>query len=449
MGERNRETPATLRSGEKAAIKLLRIAEKAKVDKTVRFTSLYHLMNREHLRLCYEWLRKDAASGIDNQTKEDYGQDIEVNIDRLVESLHQMSYRPQPARRVYISKAGSDKMRPLGLHVVEDKLVQKGFVNILEAIYEADFIEDSYGFRPRRGCHDALRELGRTIEKRYVNFIVEADIKGFFDNVNHEWMMKFLKHRIADTKVLRMIKRFLIAGYVEDGKWIKGTKGTPQGGVISPLLANIYLHYALDLWYERVFRKGCQGYTRMIRYADDFLVCFQRKEEAERFMTELKERLAKFGLEIEPSKTRLVEFGRFAEANAEKKRRKPDTFDFLGFTHYCSKSRDGKRFRVKRKTSRKKFTVKLIEFKRWIKQSRTLPMSEIMKTVNSKLQGHFDYFGVTDNYKSIVAFSYYIRKILFKWLNRRSQKKSLNWDTFNLLIKRYPLPKPYTRVCLY
>src|SRR6056297_2875131 len=268
------------RNNEAVETKLQRIADKARKDPQCRFTSLFHLMNKDLLWESFEKLRKDAAAGIDRVTKEEYGANLEQNLEELIRKLHTMSYIPQPVRKALIPKPASRKKRPLGIPALEDKLVQAGLTRILMAIYEADFIEDSYGFRPNRGCHDALRALSQAVEGNAVNHIVDADVKGFFDNVEHEWMMKFLEHRIADKRVLRYIVRFLKAGAMSDGEVEESDMGTPQGGIISPVLANIYLHYSLDLWFERVFRKSCTGYARLIRYADDFVACFQQEADA-------------------------------------------------------------------------------------------------------------------------------------------------------------------------
>ncbi|MDL1977912.1 MAG: group II intron reverse transcriptase/maturase [Deltaproteobacteria bacterium] len=431
-----------LSNGEMMVTKLQRIAEKARTDSGCRFTSLFHLMNVEMLRECFRQLRKDAAVGIDKVTKEEYAENLEENLTVLVEKLHRMSYVPQPVRRVYIPKPGSTKKRPLGIPALEDKLVQAGLARILTAIYEQDFIDDSYGFRPGRSCHDALRALSDEVEGQRIHYIVDADIKGFFDNVDHEWLMKFLEHRIADKRVLRYVKRFLMAGIMEDETVRASDKGTPQGGIVSPILANIYLHYSLDLWFTRVFQKSCCGQSRIIRYADDFVVCFQREVDATRFRHELDERLSKFGLEISPEKTKVVEFGPFAESKAKRGGSKAATFDFLGFTHYCSRTRDGGRFRMKRITSRKKFTAKIRMFRDWLKAHRTLPTRELMEKVVAKLRGHFAYYGVTDNSKGISRFAYEVRCLLFKWLNRRGKRGCMSWDKFNLFLKKFPLPQP-------
>lgn len=428
--------------------KLLRIAETARKDPNCKFTSLFHLMDTELLRGCYERLRKDAASGIDGVTKEEYGRNLETNLAVLVERLHRMSYIPQPVRRVYIPKPGSTKQRPLGIPALEDKLVQAGLVRILEAVYEGDFIDDSYGFRPGRGCHDALRALSVEVERNRVHYIVEADIRGFFDNVQHNWMMEFLSHRIADKRVLRYVKRFLIAGVFEDGEVYATDEGTPQGGIISPLLANIYLHYCLDLWFTRAFAMTCSGRARLIRYADDFVGCFQRGSDAKRFRTELEGRLAKFGLEVAAEKTKVMEFGPLAMQKAAAREEKPQTFDFLGLTHYCSRTRDGKYFRMKRVTSRKKFKAKLRIFKEWLKMNRTLPTPELMKIVSAKLRGHYAYYGVSDNTRGIERFAHEAKKLLRKWLDRRGKTGSMNWENFGKLLKKFPLPKPRIMVNL-
>jgi group II intron reverse transcriptase/maturase len=406
-------------------------------------------MNEELLRECYGRLRKDAAAGIDNMTKAEYAENLDANLSNLTDRLHQMAYRPQPVRRKYIPKPGSAKQRPLGIPCFEDKLVQAGLVRILEVVFEQDFIDDSYGFRPGRSCHGALRTLSVTVEGKPVNHIVEADIKGFFDNVNQGWLMKFLEHRISDKRILRMVKRFLKAGVYEDGTVTVSDEGTPQGGVISPLLANIYLHYALDLWFEKVIRKSCTGFARLIRYADDFVVCFQRETDAVAFRRELGIRLGKFGLEVEPTKTRVVKFGRYAVQNAKAKGERPETFDFLGFTHYCGARRDGTGFRMKRMTARKKFTAKVKAFKEWLKSARTLKTADLWRTAKAKLRGHFAYYGVTDNLPGIKRFAAEVEKLLIKWLNRRGKRRCLNWEEFSEMLQRFPLPKPRIKVSMF
>ena len=449
MVARSEETPSALSRGESVETKLHRIAEKARNEPGFKFTSLYHLLDEELLRECFKRLRKDAAAGIDEITKELYAANLDANLLNLIDRLHRMAYIPQPVRRKYIPKPGSTKQRPLGIPCFEDKLVQAGLVRILQAVYEEDFIEDSYGFRPARSCHKALIALSDTVEDNPVNYIVEADIKGFFDNVNQEWLLKFLAHRIEDKRIQRMVKRFLKAGVAEDGSVTVSDEGTPQGGVISPLLANIYLHYVLDLWFEKVFRKSCTGYARLIRYADDFVVCFQYKAEAEKFRNALGERLDKFGLEVEPTKTRVLEFGRFAVEHAAKRGTKPETFDFLGLTHYCGRSRNGKRFRMKRVTARKRFAAKLRVFKEWLKKARIMKTKDLWEIAKAKLRGHYNYYGVTDNLRGIERFGHEVKMLLFKWLNRRGKRHCLNWERFDVMLKRFPLPIPRIKVRMF
>ena len=435
-------------SEENVLTKLQRIARKAGNDKGCQFTSLFHLMNKELLLECFAQLKGKAASGIDNITKEAYGIELDANLDKLIDRLHKMSYKPQPALRVYIPKPGSNKGRPLGIPALEDKLVQAGLVKLLQVIYEQDFINDSYGFRPKRGCHDALRALSQTVEAHPVHYMVEADIKGFFDHVDQEQLMAFLQHRLADKRMLRYIKRFLKAGIQEDGQHKASERGTPQGGVISPLLANIYLHYTLDLWFEKRVKRNSQGYTRLIRYADDYVACFEYAEDARQFMQDMEVRLNQFHLEVAPEKTKLFEFGKFAQSKAKSRGERAATFDFLGLTHYCSRSRDGKRFRMKRKTVSKRFTAKLKGYKEWLKANRILPTAQILKTTAAKLRGHFAYYGVTDNSKSIRNFAYQVTQTLFKWLNRRGKRGCYTWGKFLKLLKLYPLPRPQIMVNL-
>ena len=434
---------------ESVETKLQRITSKARKDSRCRFSSLFHLMNHELLRECFWQLKDSRASGIDRITKEQYAANLMDNLDDLIGRLHRMAYIPQPVRRVYIPKAGSDKMRPLGIPVLEDKLVQAAMSKILQAIYEQDFIEDSYGFRPNRSCHDALRVLNQTVKFHGTRFIVEADIKGFFDNVDHDQLMAFLAHRIADKRMTRYIKRFLKAGIQEDGRHRASDRGTPQGGVISPLLANIYLHYTLDLWFQRRFAKTCRGTARFIRYADDYVVCFRHEADAVRFRREMEERLNLFGLDVAPEKTKILAFGPQARQWAKQQGRKAETFDFLGFTHFCTTSRDGKYFVMGRKTISKRLTAKLKVYKQWLRSNRTLSTAQIMQTTANKLQGHFGYYGISGNSRSIHFFAYETERILFKWLGRRGKRGSLTIEKFELLLQRFPLPTPHIMVNLW
>ncbi len=410
---------------------LTRIGERARQESQERFTSLYHYVtDLDHLRACYAALPADRAAGVDGVGKEEYGRNLEANLAELSAQLGRLGYRPQPVRRVYIRKPGTDKQRPLGILCFEDKLAAVALVRVLEQIYEADFLESSYGYRPERTQHQALDQLGRTIQQCPVNYIVEADIKGFFDHVNQEWLLKFLKHRIGDERVLRLIVRMLKSGIMEEGLARASDEGVPQGGNLSPLLSNVYLHYALDLWFERRFKRTCRGEAYYFRYADDFLACFQYREDAERFHEELAARLGQFHLELEATKTRLLEFGRFAEERAGRGGQRPETFDFLGFTYYCGHTRHG-HFKVKRKTSGKKYRAKLKETKEWLQRERSrLKKGELLRQAKLKLAGHLNYYAITDNSEMCHLFRHQIMQLMYKWLNRQSQRRSYNWERF-------------------
>lgn len=428
--------------------KLARIAEIAKEKPKEQFTSLYHLLNKEMLLECHAELDANKATGIDQVTKEEYERNLEENINSLVERLKKKGYKPQPVRRTYIPK-DEKSMRPLGILTYEDKIVQQGLNKLLQAIYEQDFVDHSYGFRPSRSCHDALKEVNRIIEKGKISYVVDADIRGFFTNVDHEWLMKFIELRIGDPNIQKLIVKFLKAGIMEKDIYEDTEVGVAQGASISPVLANIYLHYALDLWFQVIVKKSCRGQAEIVRYADDFVCCFQFKEDAERFYDALIKRLAKFNLEIAEEKTKILKFGRFAADNSKRQGLgKPETFDFLGFTHYCSKSIRGK-FRVKRKTSKKKFKAKVKAFKLWLRAERHLGTEEIMKTVRKKLIGHYTYYGITDNSCMMDAYRFQVVKLLFKWLNRRSQRRSFSFENFKLFLKRNPLPVPKIYVNIY
>lgn len=423
---------------------LTRIGERARQERKARFTSIYHYVtDAEHLRTCYEVLPAERAAGIDGVGKEEYGRNLEAKLTELSAKLGRLGYRPQPVKRVYIPKPGTNKQRALGILCFEDKLVEVGLVRVLEQIYEADFLESSYGYRPGRTQHQALDQLGRTIQQRRVSYIVEADIKGFFDHVNQEWLMKFLELRIGDERVLRLIVRMLKSGIMEEGLVHASDEGVPQGGNLSPLLSNVYLHYTLDLWFERRFRKTCRGEAYYFRYADDFLACFQNRADAQRFLRELEARLAQFQLELEPTKTRLVEFGRFAEERTKQRGEKPGTFDFLGFTHYCGHTAKG-HFKVKRKTSGKKYRTKLKELKNWLQRERSrTKQGKLLQQAKLKLEGHLNYYAITDNSQMCHRFSNEFTQLIYKWLNRQSQRNSYDWARFQdaLAWVRWPAVK--------
>jgi len=427
---------------------LTRIAEKAKENPELKFTTLVHHINKQSLMDAHMRMQKQKASGVDGVSWATYDQNLEANVDDLVARMKRQSYKPQAVKRVNIPKPGSNKTRPLGIPAYEDKLVQTVMASILNAIYEQDFLGYSYGFRPNKSVHDALKALNGILEKRPINYIVDADIKGFFDHVDQKWLIKFLEHRIADPNMIRLIVRFLKAGVVEAGIKYDTPEGTPQGGVISPILANIYLHYVLDIWFYKVVRKHCKGEAHMIRYADDFVCCFQYQEDAKRFYRALQQRLNKFNLEMAEEKSRLLAFGRNAQEQGKNEGKKPETFDFLGFTHYCSRSKKGK-FRVKRKTSRKKYNASLLKVKDWLKKNRNMRAPELMAKMRIKLLGYYRHYGITDNATALYRYLNEVEKLIYKWLNRRSQRKSFDWGKYKKFLRKFPLPTPRIYVNIY
>ena len=423
-----------------------RIGERARKQPDLVFTSLYHhVTDLDNLRACYEALDSDKAVGVDGVTKEQYGDNLEENLQDLSDRLKRMGYRPQPRRRSYIPKPGSEKGRPLGISCFEDKIVELAVKRVLEPIYEEIFEDSSYGYRPGRSQHECLDALGRAIQQGQVNHVVESDIRGFFDEVSHKWMLKFLRHRIGDERVIRLIMRMLKSGILEDGLVRASEKGTPQGSILSPLLSNIYLHYVLDLWFSHRIKRQCQGKAYYFRFADDFLACFQYKGDAVLFRNRLKDRIKDFGLQIAEEKTRSIEFGRFARANARRRGGKPQEFTFLGFTHYCGKTRKGN-FRIKRRTSRKKFAQSLREFTEWARKSRSvLRKGEMLRRAKVRIDGHLNYYAITDNLWKCSAYRHYATKILFKWLNRKSQRRTYTWKGYLQALKWVGWPRIYTR----
>lgn len=427
--------------------KIARINQISKERPKEVFTSIYHLINKELLKECFDELYGNKAVGIDKITKDEYRLKLDYNLDNLVEKLKNKSYKPSPARRVNIPKANG-KLRGLAIANFEDKIVQMAVKKLLEAIFEPKFTNNMFGFRQNRGCHDALRYLNQCIMYNKVNYILDADIKGYFDNIDHDKLMKCLEMKIKDNNLLRLIKRFIRAGILENGIYIKGELGTPQGSILSPVLANIYMYYALILWFDKI-NKISKGYIEIINYADDMIICFQYENEAKKIYELMKIRLKQAGLEFAEDKTRLIEFGRLAMERRNKRGLgKPETFDFLGFTHYCGKSKNGK-FRVKKKTSKKKFKQKVQEYKVWIKQNRNGQLKNIIITTKKKLIGHYNYYGITDNIDSIRRYSYCINNLLFKWLNKRSQRKSYTVEQFKQMLEVFELPKPTIKVNIY
>jgi group II intron reverse transcriptase/maturase len=421
---------------------LTRIGERARKQPGLVFTSLYHhVTDLDNLRSCYEALDGDKAVGVDGVTKEQYGENLEENLQSLSDRLKRMGYRPQPRRRSYIPKPGSEKGRPLGISCFEDKIVELAVKRVLEPIYEEIFEDSSYGYRPGRSQHMCLDKLGRIIQQKRVDYLVEADVRAFFDEVSHKWMIKFMEHRIGDPRIIRLISRMLKGGIMEDGLVRASEKGTPQGSILSPLLSNIYLHYALDVWFSHRVRKQCRGEAYYFRFADDFLACFQYKSDAENFEKRLGERLEGFDLEVAKEKTRCIEFGRFARRDAQRRGQKPKEFTFLGFTHYCGKTRNGK-FKVKRRTSRKKFAQSLREFTMWARNSRTvLRKGEMLRRAKVRVTGHLNYYAVTDNYQMCSTYRHYVTGILFKWINRKSQRRSYTWRGYLQALKWVGWPK--------
>jgi len=429
---------------------LLGVREAARKDQKLRFTSLLHHLTPELLRTSFFDLKKQAAPGVDEQTWHDYAEDFERRIDDLHGRIHRGAYRAKPSKRTYIPKPDG-KMRPLGIAALEDKLVQQAARTVLECIYEQDFLGFSYGFRPRRDQHRALDALYVGITKRKVNWVIDADIRGFFDNISHEWLMKFLEHRIADRRMLRLLKKWLRAGVSENGEWSPTTVGTPQGAVISPLYANVFLHYVLDLWINDWRKCHAQGEVTIVRYADDFVIGFREESDARRCLADLKERFARFGLELHPEKTRLIEFGRYAaERRAKRGAGRPETFDFLGFTHISGKTRRGD-FTIHRKTARKKFQAKVKDIKAKLMRRLHADLSQVGSWLRSVLRGWYQYYAVPGNYRRLQQFRDAIQDLWLRVLRRRSQRgRRFTWEKFARVCKPWlPSPKilhPYPNV---
>jgi len=429
---------------------LLGVHEAARRDKKQKFTSLLHHLTADLLRASFFELKKQAAPGIDGETWGDYAIDFERRIDDLHDRIHRGAYRAKPSKRIYIPKPDGG-MRPLGIAALEDKIVQQAARTVLECIYEQDFLGFSYGYRPGRGSHQALDALFVGISKRKVNWIIDADIGGFYDNISHEWLMKFVEHRIADPRMLRLLKKWFRAGVSEDGEWSPTKVGTPQGAVISPLFANVFLHYVVDLWIQDWRKSQAKGDVIIVRYADDFVIGFREESDARKCLAALGERLAKFGLALHPEKTRLIEFGRYAEERRAKRGDgPPETFDFLGFTHISGKTRRGD-FTIHRKTSRKKFQAKLAELKEKISRRRHDDLAKVGEWLQSVFRGWCQYYAVPGNSARLQQFRNAIQVMWLRILQRRSQRgRRLTWVKFSQLCKRWlPTPKilhPYPSV---
>lgn len=421
-----------------------RVRQVARKDKETKFTTLWHhVYDVGRLREAYFGLARKSSPGVDGVTWEAYGEDLEGNLADLSSRLKRGAYRAKPVARVYIPKADG-RQRPIGVPALEDKIVQRAAAEVIGAVYEADFLGFSYGFRPGRSQHNALDAVYVGITRRKVNWVLDADIRGFFDAIDHEWLMKFVEHRIVDKRVLRHIKKWLSAGVLEDGRRIEMERGSPQGGSISPLLANIYLHYALDLWAHRWRRTQASGDMIIVRYADDVIFGFQYEGEAKRFLAELRERLLKFGLELHSDKTRLMEFGRFAVGNRKQRGvGKPETFDFLGFTHICGKDRHG-RFLVRRHTIRKRMRATLQAMRRALRARMHRPVPETGAWLRAVLRGYFQYYAVPTNKQAIRAVRQEVARAWLFTLRRRGEKRPMTWAQFASLAARW-LPRP--RIC--
>lgn len=427
------------RAGHGASNALDRVRQVARKDKEARFTALLHHVDVDRLRVAYRAINPKAATGVDGVTWQDYGMHLEANLRDLHDRVQRGSYRAKPSRRTYIPKADG-RLRPLGIAALEDKIVQRAVVEVLNAIYETDFLGFSYGFRPGRGPHDALDALAVGIARKKVNWVLDADIRDFFSNLDRGWLERFLEHRIADERVLRLIGKWLGAGIIEDGEWSQTEQGTPQGASASPLLANVYLHYVFDLWAHQWRGRHAHGDVVIVRFADDFVVGFEHERDARRFLADLHERFAKFGLELADDKTRLVEFGRFA---AERRRRRglgrPETFAFLGFTHICASARSG-RFMLRRVTIAKRMRAKLREVKDGLKQRRHLPIPEQGRWLASVVRGHCAYYAVPTNSKAVKQFRTQVIRLWQRSLQRRSQRGRLDWTRMNRLVTRWIPP---------
>jgi group II intron reverse transcriptase/maturase len=421
--------------------KHIRIAELAKEDKERKFFSIAHLLTPDALYEAFESLRKEASAGVDGVTYAGYGVEAWGNIQKLHDRLKNGQYRAQPLRRVYIPKEDG-RQRPISIPSLEDKIVQKAAVELLNAIYEQDFLECSHGFRPGRSPQDALDEVGRIICRRPISTVLEADITGYFDAIVRDLLIEMIEKRVSDGSILRLIGKWINVGVIDDGRLQVTKTGTGQGQVISPLLANIYLHYVLDEWFELLVKPRLKGEACEIRFADDFILCFQYREDAEKVMEVLTKRFAKYGLQLHPDKTRLMEFGRQALTKSEEPgEQKPATFDFLGFTHICKRSRQGK-FSIHVRTMRKRLKRSLKKVTAWCQEHRHDLVEEQQEALNRKLRGHYQYYGRPTNYRGLWQFFRSVRRIWKKWLNRRTRGNTLNWDEFAHLLDRHPLLRP-------
>jgi group II intron reverse transcriptase/maturase len=420
---------------------LERIAAKARKETNLRFTSLAHHITKGLILESLKQMPKDTASGVDGITVEEALEDFRVWVDDMITSIHRKSYKPPAVRRVWIPKPGKIEKRPIGVPAVADRALQRSTAQVLSAIYEQDFLNCSFGGRPGRGAHNALATLNEIIAGKKISWVLEADLKNFFGSLDHEWTIKFVEHRIGDPRMISLIKRWLKAGIMEDGEIHPNEMGTPQGGSISVLLSNIYLHYVLDLWFEKAIKPRLRGEAYLVRYIDDFVVCFQYRSDAVRFREVLKKRLNKFSLELEPDKTRLVEFGRFATRHAKERGRKLETIYFLGFTHYCTRNRKGN-FMVGRKTEKKRLKRSISKIQETLRQIRHWSIKDQADKINQMLRGHYNYYGMAGNFKSLYKVYHRTESYWRKMLSSRSRKGYVTWTKFQEIKTLFPLLRP-------
>jgi group II intron reverse transcriptase/maturase len=421
------------------------VAAKARKDKNLVFTSLAHHITKEMIWENLKHIPNNSAAGIDGIDVKTAKETFDQWIDEMLASIHRKSYKAPPVRRVWIPKPGKSEKRPIGVPCVADRALQRSVAQVLNAIYENDFLGCSFGGRPGIGQHNALATLNETIRMKKVSWVLEADLKNFFGSLDHGWLLRFIEHRVGDLRIISLIKRWLKAGIMEDGEFAESNVGTPQGGSISVLLSNLYLHYVLDLWFEKAIKPRLRGECYLIRYIDDFIVCFQTKDDAVRFMTVLEKRLAKFSLTLEPNKTRLIEFGRFAMQKAKERGRKPETLYFLGFTHYCTTNQKGN-FKIGRRTEKSRFKRSISKLQDKMREIRHWKVGEQIDCINRILRGHYNYYGMGGNSRSLHNIYYRTKCFLKKMLSSRSHKGHVTWELFDRIMKKYPILFPFIKI---
>lgn len=420
---------------------LERIADKARKDTNLKFTSIAHHVTKDLIYESLNHISRKTATGVDGIDVEEAKESFDIWVNEMITLIHRKGYKPPAVKRVWIPKPGKVEKRPIGIPCVADRALQRSVSKVLSVIYEQDFLDCSFGGRPGRGAHNALATLNEIISGKKVSWVFEADLKNYFGSLDQGWLLKFVEHRVGDPRILNLIRRWLKAGIIEDGKYEISETGTPQGGSISVLLSNIYLHYVLDLWFEKIVKPRLEGECYLIRYIDDFIVCFQYKRDAERFRNVLEKRLAKFALQLEPNKTRLVEFGRFSQKHAKERGKKMKTLYFLGFTHFCTRNRKGN-FMVGRKTEKSRLRRSIKKITDKMRQIRHWTIKEQVDKINQILRGHYNYYGMGGNFKSMYRIYHKVEKYLRKMLSSRSQKSYITWEKFKNIKEKFPLLKP-------